>query len=143
MIKFWRFFKLSHIEKRLFFKAMYWLVRAKITIKFCGFDRLKPHLGEVSHSESAPSLKIADIPRARQIKQAISQAARVLPFHSQCLVTAITAKYLLNDQQFSCRLYLGVKKDDDTLAAHAWVKVGEFFISGQTAEQFTTVKVFQ
>lgn len=142
MIRFWRFLRLSHLEKRLFLKALFWLTYAKLTIKFCSFERLKPHLGQISENSDS-ALSDSDLSGARYVKQAVGRADKCLPFHCQCLVMAICAGYLLKEQRVPYRLFLGVKKESQSLAAHAWVKVGEYFITGQSQEKYTTVKVFK
>lgn len=69
---------------------------------------------------------------ALTIKKAIYRAARVLPFHNQCLVLAICALKLCKRYQIPVTMYLGLAKEGSAkkLAAHAWVRCGSSIITG-------------
>lgn len=152
----YRFFFWTHQEKRLFFKSLFWLTFSKIAIPVFSFKKLQPYLGEVS-AELDILLAPEERLKIKQVKAAIHRGTRVLPFHCQCLVTAICARKLLRDLQCQPRLYLGVAKAKDLqlseedldpsaietgLAAHAWVKLGSEWVVGQSKTPFTIVKIF-
>ncbi len=149
--KSYKFFFWSFSEKKLFLKSLFWLTFAKIAIPIFSFKRLQPYLGQVSE-EVIFLPKPDQVLKNRQVRVAILRASSVLPFHSQCLVTAICARRLLRDLGCSPRLYLGVAKDKNKkefqesagpgLMAHAWVKLGNEWTVGKSETDFTVVKIF-
>jgi hypothetical protein len=64
---------------------------------------------------------------------AIQAAASRTPWESVCLGQALTGIVMLRLRGFSATLYLGIAKDitgSDPLAAHAWLRSGDFFLTG-------------
>ena len=151
LYKAYRFFFWSFLEKKLFWKAFFWMIFAKIAIPTFAFSRLQRYLGEVSSDQDFPVEAAADRLKIKQVRTAIARASKILPFHCQCLVTAICARKLLKDLGCSPRLYLGVAKEAKEkeslnkgpgLMAHAWVKLGDQWIVGKSETAFTVVKIF-
>ncbi len=147
-LRFFKFFFLSHLEKKLFWKAVFWMIFAKMAIPSFSFKKLQPYLGQVTEA-SEVNLDPKEYLRIRQVRAAIFRARKILPFHCQCLVTAICARKLLKDFGSSPYLYLGVAKEkleksqnSPGLIAHAWVKLGDELVTGQSDIQFTVVKIF-
>lgn len=139
MIRFWRYFNWKHQEKRLFWLAFYWLCRAKFSIAKKSYDGFKPMLGKPVTPGNQPKV---DPKAALPARIALNRAQKVLPFHCQCLVTAIAIQKLCAQLRLPTTLHLGVNKKDEQLNAHAWVCLGDKIIEGQNGETYTTVKVF-
>lgn len=174
--KIYKFFFLSHLEKKLFWKALFWLSFSKWAIPNVSFKQLQKYLGEAPEELNRnlnfylnPERNCVQLQQAKQAKQtkqvkqvkaAISRARKILPFHCQCLVTAICARKLLKDLGSAPELYLGVAKETrenralepspdkpspdnpSSLMAHAWVKLGNEFVVGKSEIDFTVVKIF-
>jgi len=168
--KVYKFFFLSHLEKKLFWKSLFWLSFSKWAIPNYSFKRLQKYLGEAPEELNKELNRDLDksldknlylkLREVKQVKAAISRARKILPFHCQCLVTAICARKLLKDLGCEPRLYLGVaketpekralenlaaldhKKPSPGLMAHAWVKLGDEFVVGKSEIDFTVVKIF-
>ncbi|WP_025716574.1 lasso peptide biosynthesis B2 protein [Paenibacillus sp. 1-18] len=80
----------------------------------------------------------------RHISHAVELASRYTPWHSSCLVQAIAAMTLLRRRKLDCTLYLGTAKNAaGRLTAHAWVRSGPIYVTGEREmEAFTVVGIF-
>lgn len=135
----WRYLNWTHREKRLFWKAIYWLCRAKITTKRQNFEDLKNLLGrEASDKQSL----FAEPNLAKPALVAVRRAKQCLPFHCQCLVEAIAVQTLCRQLNLPSTLHLGVNKKGEQRQAHAWVSLGDEIIAGKNDDQFTDVQRF-
>lgn len=70
--------------------------------------------------------------QAYRISKEVTRVADKTPWESKCLVQALTAQYLLRRKGIKSTLYLGVGKEEETqkMIAHAWIRVGEHFVTG-------------
>lgn len=77
--------------------------------------------------------------RALWVGIRVRRTADRLPWHSTCLVRAIAGQLLLKRRGIHGGLIrLGVKKEDGTLAAHAWLIYGpQILLGGDEAEAYT------
>lgn len=67
----------------------------------------------------------------QQISHAVELASRYTPWRSSCLVQAAAAMTLLGRRKLDCTLYLGTAKNAaGRLAAHAWVRSGPIYVTG-------------
>ncbi|MGD8781902.1 MAG: lasso peptide biosynthesis B2 protein [Ignavibacteria bacterium] len=54
-----------------------------------------------------------------------------------------TEKLILKKRNIPSTLYLGVKKDDNKMEAHAWLRIGDKIITGKNvSEDFTVISYF-
>lgn len=139
MIRFWRYLKWSHTEKRLFWIAAYWLCRSKITIARGPFKKIKPMLGQVTQSRSSLDYEAQQL---KLMRLSLFRAESLMPFHCQCLVMAIAAQKICRELKLPATLVLGVNKKDQNLAAHAWICLGDEVVVGQTEQSYTAVQQF-
>lgn len=102
------------------------------------------HPGDVS----LPEIETAQRTAHEHVAWAIKVAARNLPFECDCLPQAIAGQRMLSRQGIRGMLVLGVTSgpgldDDEKLAAHAWVVVGDDVLIGETGfRRFTPVGAF-
>jgi hypothetical protein len=135
--------RLSWYQRRLWLEAWLWLGLARGLVLAVPFKYIAPHLGtHRGESSLILSEEIATI--AGHVGRAVRSAARNTPWNSNCLAQAIAAKQMLQHRGINSTLYLGVKKDDTGhLAAHAWVRCGEFWLTGGRGElEYTVVSTF-
>ena len=148
----------------VFIEASVMLAVAGLAIRYIPFKRYIERIRTTS-GESQPGANIVppDLSdhQKRQIAlitREIARAAENVPWNSVCLPQAIAAKYMLNRRGIPSTLYLGVATGDalekirkadshsesqDAMAAHAWLKTGDRFITGRAGhEQFTVVSCF-
>ena len=114
---------------------------AKLAISLLPFRRISPFLGALNDKSSEKTLALSTIPKS--IKSSIEIADRNIPCHNKCLVLAIAGQTLLKRKMVPSDLFLGLKKDIDKTKAHAWLKCGDFFVTGKKgAHNFTEIAVF-
>ncbi|MGE5596739.1 MAG: lasso peptide biosynthesis B2 protein [Hyphomicrobiales bacterium] len=58
--------------------------------------------------------------------RAIWRAKRLWPSRTMCLETALVAHWFFGRKGIHAPLHLGVQKADETLKAHAWVRIGDY-----------------
>ena len=82
--------------------------------------------------------------QARRVGWAIRRAAEKSPVRFACLAQSVAAKAMLARRRTASTLHLGVRKTEQgELAAHAWVRVGETFVTGREGHRrFTVVARF-
>jgi hypothetical protein len=86
---------------------------------------------------------LADPHLPRRIARAIERASRVTPWVSNCLPQAITAKQMLQKRGLRSTLYLGLARASaEKVSAHAWLRCGQFFVTGGNGHGFTVVASF-
>jgi len=93
----------------------------------------------------SPEPAFATSKTAVDVGWAVRTAARYTPWESACLVQALVAQKMLQSRGIATALTLGTKREEegDTMAAHAWLKVGSHFVTGESGHQsFAPVATF-
>ena len=142
------FRSLSSGQKRLFLQAWRLLGAMRFAILTRSFKSLVTGL-EVHREvlEQAP-LDSGDLAPAHQIGWAVRTAAQFTPWDSACLVQVLAAQRMLQQRGIAGVFYLGATTQWDEaskpgLSAHAWLKCGHDFITGETGHhRFTVVSAF-
>src|SRR5690625_5131462 len=136
------FFKLDRKMKRLFIEAYMYLAWAWY-LKRAPFSKIAPTLG-TEHVETNFLINPSQRKTLTRISEAIHLVSRHTFWESACLVQAIAAMKMLEKRQIESTLYLGTAKDETgEMIAHAWLRSGPFYITGNAGmEKFTVVKKF-
>ncbi len=127
----------------LFFKAIYWTGIARILIAWIPLKRFSFLLG--THMKETPVAKVTgELEQVMAVGLAIRRASRYVPWRCKCYEQAIAAKMILRDYGFQSTLYYGVTRNPDKkLIAHAWVRCGDYIVTGrQGMHRFTIVGTF-
>jgi hypothetical protein len=69
-------------------------------------------------------------PAAARVGQAILAGHARLPWHTTCLVRAVAGRLMLRRRRIPSALILGVRRDPEALAAHAWLTVADGVVCG-------------
>ncbi len=143
--RFRQFLRLSATEKLTVLEASIWLIVAKLMVKCLPFKWITSMLGSTEvinnqTNEFPTEIKttIAEVSRAVQRTAAHSAVKFV------CLPQAIAAKMILNRHKIPNTLYLGVEyTDNKVFKAHAWLKAGRHFVTGQAGHRnYTEITAF-
>lgn len=82
-------------------------------------------------SESPMPVAEGDLKRARMLARRLNRVAERLPWTSTCLVRALAGRMLLAHRKIpGGRVRLGVRREGDRLAAHAWLILGTAVLLG-------------
>ncbi|HEY4785222.1 MAG TPA: lasso peptide biosynthesis B2 protein [Bacteroidales bacterium] len=137
-----KFFRLTPVDKKLFFEALFTSIRVKLMVTFLPLRWYARQLG-VQHSLSSDSSDDNSYSLVYKISQAIVRCRKSIPWQNRCLVEAITAKRMLQKRGLQSTLYLGVNKKDKKMTAHAWLRCGTIFVTGNRGkDNFVTVNTF-
>lgn len=135
------FFRFNHQMKFLIIEAYILLAWARYR-KSQDFSKIVPNLGEPM-SETTFQGNDHDREVLRRISKAIHIASKYTFWESECLVKAMAGMKMLEKRGIESTLYLGTAKDETGLIAHAWLRSGDFYVSGSKGmETFTVVSTF-
>ena len=124
------FASIGHGRRICFVQAFIYSGIYRAFILFVPFNKLKTRMGD-HRNESPMEVDIASYRVAREVRWAVTQAARHTPWESKCLVQALTAQRMMKNKGVSTTIYLGVKKNiDNEMIAHAWIRCGSYYITG-------------
>lgn len=121
----------SFHKKRLYLEALKWSIIVRFSMVFLPFKYYRGLFGQ-SQTESNMSINEQQFEDALEIANTVLSVCRNTPWESLCLVEALSCKKMLDRRGFKTTLYLGVCKDTNNkeLAAHAWLKMGNFILTG-------------
>jgi len=139
----WR--RRSRAERALLLEAFILLGVARAGVLLLPMRWLTRSLGR-HMQEDQSRVTPACMRTARMVGGAVRSAAGWTPWGSVCLPQAAAAKWMLKRRNIPATVYLGVMKDEsrpEKLAAHAWVRCGEFILTGAKGhQQYTVVSKF-
>ena len=132
--------RLRRGDRTLLVEACGWLALARVAVLVVPFRRLAPHLGTAA-TESDRDEPLDEM--ARRVGWAVRAASRVTPWKTPCLAEAIAGQRMLRRRGIPSTLYMGLSKDGQALAAHAWLRCGPAILTGRAERgQFTAVASF-
>lgn len=137
-----KFIALGKQKKWLLIEAAVALAKGRVMV-WLPFAKIAPALG-VYMKETACATSPEEARKVRQVKRAIALMHRHTPWQTHCLARAFAGMSMLKRRGIECTLYLGTGKDEKgKLIAHAWLRSGEIYISGDDVmDQFTVVATY-
>ena len=139
-LAFHKIFLVSAIDRKLFFEA--WVISffARIKLVFTPFRIYSKKLGK--HNYIPNNIINYNIEIVENIKRAIKRAVAYSAWRNKCLEQSVTAKKMLRKRGIVSTIYFGVRKTNNELEAHAWVKIGDKFVVGERNHETFTVVAF-
>jgi hypothetical protein len=139
-----RWQRLDWPQRFLLLEAAFRLVGAQLAIRLLPFRRIAPSLGKLDKEPAEQMTGPEEQERARQVGWAVTRLARYAPWDAKCLAQAIAGKRMLNRRRLPSVLFLGVDHGQENwLDAHAWLRCGNEFVTGeQEHERFTVLGAF-
>jgi Transglutaminase-like superfamily len=117
-----KFWSLTRREKQLFCEAFSLLLLSHLSVKMIAFRHIYSFLGAHWNDHPTGTLERAD--DIRLVNLSLSRAASPLPWKSLCLSRSIAAFIMLRRRGVPAVIFAGVKFEDSSLLAHAWVHAG-------------------
>jgi Transglutaminase-like superfamily len=115
----WRRFRaLDRADRLLVLEAAGLLVATKGSLRALGFGRTSGLLDRVLRLRALPPAPGA----IDNVRLRVEEAAGALPLSVSCLPRSMTLWSLLRRRGIDTEIRIGVRLDDDGLAAHAWVE---------------------
>lgn len=136
-----KFLRLAPADRGLLVAAAGHLALARLEILVLPFRRLA---GRPLAEETAAGVPSAgEMETLRRIRWAVETAGWVVPFSARCLPKAIAARRMLRRRGLPSTLYLGVLPEEAGIRSHAWLRCGDFLVTGGGDEdRFTVVSTF-
>ena len=117
-----RFNALPRPAKVLFLRAVLLLPFLAVSLRLRGFQATKRWLQKFpSHLKDFPSASACEAIVTLTARMIVA-AQRFSPIHSTCLERSLALWWLLGRQGIASQLRIGVRKDGQKFAAHAWVE---------------------
>ena len=135
--RFYKIFSISALERKLFFEAWRISFFTRWMLILFPFKKYSKKLGE--RGKIALNQQEVDPQFLLEVAHAIKRGVKYSLWRNKCLEQAITAKKMLKKRNINSTIYFGVRKPEDKLEAHAWLKVGEVFVVGQKGYQSFTI----
>jgi len=153
---------MNRAQLSLFFEAVFNLAVARFYVRFFTFKNYVYRVGEplVCEPEANDAITADNLQILRSISREINRAARNVPWNAVCLPQAMAGKWMLKRRNLPAIMFLGVAKENAAAAAevkkikkgewqpglkaHAWLKSGNYVVTGrQGHQQFTVVGRFE
>lgn len=117
------------------------LIRIDGVLRRSGFQEMLATLDSIPTRESE-TLTRGDVQRARRYGRRIALAARANLPRAKCLHRSLVLHMWLRNEGLPSDLRIGVRKDGDTLRAHAWVEIAGSTIndSARSLRSFSVLK---
>lgn len=128
-------------ERRLLVEAFFWLGLMRLLVLLLPFQWLLPLL-RLRSCPVETALPAGSAPQpVAFIHCAVQAASGYTPWTSNCLAQALAAQRMLQRRRLHSLLYIGVAQPaDQALTAHAWVRCGKAFVTGEAGwRQFTPI----
>ncbi len=135
-----KYCSLDKTERKILNRTFFWLIYAFVLVRLIPLKWFNSILGEYNNVVEV-TLNTKQLQLIFVVKKNIRRVKKHLPWKVKCFEEAITAKKLLEMVNIKSTLYLGVRKGSkQTLKAHAWLKSGDKFVSGEKGyKSFVTV----
>lgn len=127
------FLKGSWLEQKLIVQAFIYMLVVRYLMLKVKFKKYQKYLGErgVETTNQYPTAKEEIIKTVRRI---VLSTSKNTPWESKCMVQAVSCKWLLKKYGVESTIYFGIKPDEENkgkLKAHAWLRVGEYIVTGR------------
>ena len=113
----------------------------RFRILYRPFSELSPKIGALGE-ESPADIQLP--PEVMQVRKIVRAVSKRMPWTCNCMVRALTMKTMLARRAIGSTLYMGVALDESgNMEAHAWLRCGSNYISGETEmDRFTVTAIY-
>ena len=143
-----KFLQLDREHRGLFLQAWVRLGGVRFELSSKSFKELTAGLTLHRPPFDPPILSAEALEQAQRVGWAVRAASRFTPWQSTCLVQVLAAQQMLRERAIPGAFYIGAAPGEKGagpvgLEAHAWLKCGEQFITGEAGHQrYTVVSTF-
>ncbi|HAF31145.1 MAG TPA: lasso peptide biosynthesis B2 protein [Bacteroidales bacterium] len=126
-----KYYSIEKTERKILNRTFIWLIYAFILVRIVPLRWFSHLLGDFNN-EIHCDLSVNEINLISFTKKNIRRLKKRIPWKVKCFEEAIAAKKVLEKYKINSTLYLGVNKSvKNSLIAHAWLKSGDVFITGE------------
>lgn len=128
-------------NKRLSIHAYFLSAWYRFCVLFLPMRAIEKHFG-VRGQESSYIITEKEIKYCIRISYVANRICNQTKWQSKCLVRALVAQTLLYRKKVKTTMYLGVRKENGGLIAHAWLRAGDFYVTGGDGKDYVMVAKF-
>lgn len=137
-----KYYSIDQTERKILNRTFFWLIYAFILVRFIPLRWFSSSLGEFNKRAEVKTDE-RQIQLINLFRKNLKRLKKVLPWQVKCFEEAIAGKKVLINYDIRTTLYLGVTKEgEQNLKAHAWLKSGDQFITGERGYKNYTVVGF-
>lgn len=126
-----KYYSIERTERKILNRTFIWLIYAFILVRMVPLRWFSHVLGDFNHEINC-DLSENEMKLIAIAKKNIRRLKKRMPWKVKCFEEAIAAKKVLEIFKINSTLYLGVNKSlKNKLIAHAWLKSGDIFITGE------------
>jgi hypothetical protein len=114
-----RFLAHRRADRWLLIRAFIWLGAIDVALRLVGFRRIIEH----GALRTACQVEPRTLQRAQRYAWSLEVASRYQLVDARCLHRSLALHCWLRREKIPSELRIGVRKDGDTLSAHAWVEL--------------------
>lgn len=129
-------------QKRLTVLAYLYSAKFRFQIRFFKPKYLHKYWG-IEGEESPEAEKPWKYKYSYNVSKVVNRICSKTAWESKCLVRALTAQKLLKNKGINSTLYLGCGFDEGKMVAHAWLRVGSFYVTGGDGTNYSIVDKFK
>ena len=137
IIKINKFFSLSCQNKIFFIEAYFYLLTTYFSHILLKKQKIIFSLVDTKNSNKLLDIKQQEI--AYSIGKMIQYASSCTLWESTCLLQSLVAKKMLQKRGISGVFYVGVKKENMQIKAHAWTESNAVVITGGRGYEYFTI----
>ncbi|MGL5821684.1 MAG: lasso peptide biosynthesis B2 protein [Sarcina sp.] len=139
----YKFIKLPLVEKKFVIKIFLVLGYVRFAMLYRNFEKLGSFLGCRKGLIKINNMSEDEKIYIEKVVNGVEKISKITPWKSECLVQAATKMYFLRKKKIHGIIFLGVKKEEEKLLAHAWLIVNDKCISGnEFKDDFTSVDFY-
>ena len=117
-------------DKKLSLYCWFYAAKYRMQMLYSDTRKLQKRWGEEG-KESAEDALPEEYRYAKKISRCVNEVCEKTAWESKCLVRALSAQTLLKKKGIQTTLYLGCKEQDGKMVAHAWLRLGRYYVTGE------------
>lgn len=129
-------------EKWMTITVYFYVAYYRLCLLFVPMSRIEKMIGvkgeESEAEETSENLRLAQL-----VGFHVNRVTGHLPLKRKCFVRALSARKILMKKGVNTTLYLGVRKENDKMAAHAWLRCGQIYVTGGNGTDYAMVAKFK
>lgn len=129
-------------EKWMTITVYFYTVYYRLRIRFVPMPKIEKSMG-IRGEESVDQETVENIKLAKLVGFHVNRVTQHLPLKRKCWVRALTARKILMKHGVNSTLYMGVRKENDKMIAHAWLRCGQIYVTGGNGQEYATVAKFK
>ncbi len=140
MVSIYGFLK-NNKAKKMTLASYFYSAWFRFTIVAIKPKYLHKYWGE--HGKESPETDTRENYRyAYKVARVVDRICTKTKWESKCLVRALTAQAFLKRKGIHSTMYLGCGLKDGKMVAHAWLRVGEMYVTGGNGKEYSIVDKF-